>query len=58
MAIDNSINLAIHPGEVCAMTGASGSGKTHIATALGVQAIEHHRKRVSMGTEVSADVGG
>jgi len=28
------------------LVGSPGTGKTHIATALGVQAIEHHRKRV------------
>lgn len=26
--------------------GAPGAGKTHLATALGVQAIEHHYRRV------------
>lgn len=26
--------------------GGPGTGKTHLATALGIQAIEHHRKRV------------
>ena len=28
------------------LVGRPGTGKTHIATAIGVQAIEHHRKRV------------
>src|SRR4030095_15432492 len=28
------------------LVGAPGSGKTHLATAIGVQAIEHHRMRV------------
>lgn len=28
------------------LVGGPGTGKTHIATALGVQAIEHHHKRV------------
>lgn len=28
------------------LVGGPGTGKTHIATAIGVQAIEHHRKRV------------
>lgn len=28
------------------LVGGPGSGKTHIATAIGVQAIEHHHKRV------------
>ena len=29
-----------------ALVGGPGTGKTHLATAIGVQAIEHHRKRV------------
>lgn len=28
------------------LTGGPGTGKSHVATALGIQAIEHHRKRV------------
>jgi DNA replication protein DnaC len=28
------------------LVGGPGTGKTHLATAIGVQAIEHHRKRV------------
>ena len=28
------------------LIGGPGTGKTHVATALGIQAIEHHRKRV------------
>ena len=28
------------------LIGGPGTGKTHVATALGVQAVEHHRKRV------------
>ena len=28
------------------LVGGPGTGKTHIATALGIQAIEHHRQRV------------
>jgi DNA replication protein DnaC len=28
------------------LIGGPGTGKTHIATAIGVQAVEHHRKRV------------
>jgi DNA replication protein DnaC len=28
------------------LIGGPGTGKTHIATALGIQAVEHHRKRV------------
>jgi DNA replication protein DnaC len=36
--IDNANNIVL--------VGGPGTGKTHIATAIGVQAIEHHRKRV------------
>lgn len=28
------------------LIGGSGTGKTHVATALGVQAVEHHRRKV------------
>lgn len=28
------------------LTGGPGTGKTHIATALGVQAVQHHRRKV------------
>ncbi len=28
------------------LLGGPGTGKTHVATALGVQAIEHHRRKV------------
>jgi DNA replication protein DnaC len=28
------------------LIGGPGTGKTHIATALGIQAVEHHRKKV------------
>ena len=28
------------------LVGGPGTGKSHIATALGVQAVEHHRKKV------------
>jgi DNA replication protein DnaC len=28
------------------LIGGPGTGKSHVATALGIQAIEHHRKRV------------
>ena len=28
------------------LIGGPGTGKTHIATAVGVQAVEHHHKRV------------
>ena len=30
------------------LVGGPGTGKTHLATAIGVQAIEHHRKRVRL----------
>jgi DNA replication protein DnaC len=34
------------------LVGGPGTGKTHIATALGVQAIQHHRKRVRLFSTV------
>ncbi len=36
----------IEPADNVVLAGGPGTGKTHIATALGVQAIEHHKKRV------------
>jgi DNA replication protein DnaC len=30
------------------LVGGPGTGKTHLATAIGVEAIEHHRKRVRL----------
>ena len=36
----------IEPSDNVVLVGGPGTGKTHIATALGVQAIEHHKKRV------------
>jgi len=36
----------IEPAHNVVLVGGPGTGKTHIATALGVQAIEHHKKRV------------
>ena len=42
----------LHAGEFMAgahnvvLIGGPGTGKTHIATALGIQAVEHHRKKV------------
>jgi len=42
----------LHAGEFMAgahnvvLIGGPGTGKTHIATAIGVQAVEHHRKKV------------
>jgi len=35
----------IEPVDNVVLVGGPGTGKTHIATALGVQAIEHHKKR-------------
>src|ERR1700754_227782 len=35
----------IEPTDNIVLVGGPGTGKTHIATALGVQAIEHHKKR-------------
>ena len=35
----------IEPIDNIVLVGGPGTGKTHIATALGVQAIEHHKKR-------------
>ena len=34
------------------LIGGPGTGKTHIATALGVQAVEHHRKKVRLFSTV------
>jgi DNA replication protein DnaC len=36
--IDNADNVVL--------VGGPGTGKTHLATALGVQAVEHHRKKI------------
>jgi DNA replication protein DnaC len=36
----------IEPADNVVFVGGPGTGKTHLATALGVQAIEHHKKRV------------
>ena len=36
----------IEPFDNVVLVGGPGTGKTHIATALGVQAVEHHKKRV------------
>ena len=33
------------------LVGGPGTGKTHVATAMGVQAIEHHRKRVRLASQ-------
>jgi DNA replication protein DnaC len=34
------------------LIGGPGTGKTHVATALGVQAVEHHRKKVRFSSTV------
>ena len=36
----------IDPADNVVLVGGPGTGKTHVATAIGVQAIEHHKKRV------------
>jgi DNA replication protein DnaC len=36
----------IGPADNVVLIGGPGTGKTHIATAIGVQAVEHHRKKV------------
>ena len=36
----------IDPADNVVLVGGPGTGKTHIATAIGVQAIEHHKKRI------------
>ena len=38
--------MAGHNANNIVLVGGPGTGKTHIATAIGVQAIEHHHKRV------------
>ena len=40
------------------LVGVPGTGKTHIATALSVQAVEHHRKRVRFFAVEAHDGGG
>jgi DNA replication protein DnaC len=50
--INESLVRQLHRGEFIdgvhnvVLIGGPGTGKTHVATALGVQAIEHHRKKV------------
>ena len=36
----------IDPADNVVLVGGPGTGKSHVATAIGVQAIEHHKKRV------------
>ena len=50
--INEALVRQLHRGEFIdgvhnvVLIGGPGTGKTHVATALGVQAIEHHRKKV------------
>lgn len=50
--VSEALVRQLHAGEFIAgahnvvLIGGPGTGKTHIATALGVQAVEHHRKKV------------
>jgi DNA replication protein DnaC len=50
--VDEVLIRQLHGGEFLeqahnvVLVGGPGTGKTHLATALGVQAIEHHRRRV------------
>jgi DNA replication protein DnaC len=50
--LDEALVRQLHAGafmdsaDNIVLVGGPGTGKTHVATALGVQAVEHHRKRV------------
>jgi DNA replication protein DnaC len=50
--INQALVRQLHAGafmeqaDTVVLVGGPGTGKTHVATALGVQAVEHHRKRV------------
>jgi DNA replication protein DnaC len=41
-----SFDFFIETADNIVLVGGPGTGKTHVATALGIQAIEHHKKRV------------
>ena len=46
-AAENVVLIGVsHRGAIGSSPMANGTGKSHVATALGIQAIEHHRKRV------------
>src|SRR6185437_9202422 len=45
-AVLAAVELALEDAHNAVLVGGPGTGKTHLATAIGVQAIEHHRKRV------------
>src|SRR5208283_3340076 len=42
----SEVNEFLEDAHNAVLVGGPGTGKTHLATAIGVQAIEHHRKRV------------
>ena len=50
--VNEAVVRALHGGDFIdaahnvVLIGGPGTGKTHLATALGVQAVEHHRKKV------------
>ena len=50
--INEATDRTLHRGEFMdgaqnlVLIGGPGTGKTHVATALGIQAIEHHRRKV------------
>ncbi len=50
--VDEALVKSLHRGQFMAdaqnvvLVGGPGTGKTHLATAIGVQAIQHHRQRV------------
>jgi DNA replication protein DnaC len=49
--VNEALVRQLHRGEFIGaadnvvLIGGPGTGKSHVATALGVQAVEHHRKR-------------